>query len=198
MFHFYSVLEGRGAIPAPFPLDIDVPKRGVELFFVISGFILGVPFASHHILKAPKVNLRQYFLRRLTRLEPPYFLSFPLWIALQGVAARRPLSDMLPHLLAHAVYFHNFIYSAFPGAVNTVAWSLEVEVQFYILVPILSLAFAIADHRVRRLVILSSIGVVGFFSNYLYATFHYRYSIGYYLAFFPCWVSGLRPLHHPK
>jgi peptidoglycan/LPS O-acetylase OafA/YrhL len=49
IFHFYSVLEGRGAIPAPIPLDIDVPKRGVELFCVISGFILGVPFASHHI-----------------------------------------------------------------------------------------------------------------------------------------------------
>ena len=59
LFHFYSALEGRGAIPVPIPLDHDLPKRGVELFFAISGFILGVPFASHYILNAPKVRLKQ-------------------------------------------------------------------------------------------------------------------------------------------
>jgi len=120
LFHLYSALEGRGATRVPIPSDHDLPKPGVELFFAISGFILGVPFASHYILSAPKVRLKQYFLRRLTRLEPPYFLSFPLWMALQWVAAGRSFSDMLPHLLSHAVYIYNFIYSAFPGAVNTV------------------------------------------------------------------------------
>jgi peptidoglycan/LPS O-acetylase OafA/YrhL len=49
--------------------------RGVELFFVISGFILGLPFAAHHIEGAPPVNLRKYYLRRLTRLEPPYIVT---------------------------------------------------------------------------------------------------------------------------
>src|SRR5437667_40038 len=47
--------------------------RGVELFFVISGFILGLPFAAHHIAGAPRVSLSKYYLRRLTRLEPPYW-----------------------------------------------------------------------------------------------------------------------------
>jgi peptidoglycan/LPS O-acetylase OafA/YrhL len=184
LFHFYSALEGRGAIPVPIPLNGDLPKRGVELFFAISGFILGVPFASHYIFNAPKVRLREYFLRRLTRLEPPYFLSFPLWMALQWVAAGRPFSDMLPHLLSHAVYIHNFIYGAFPGAVNTVAWSLEIEVQFYTLVPILSLIFAISSPSVRRTVILVAMAAIGLLSNPLYRTTHFRYFIGYYLAFF--------------
>jgi peptidoglycan/LPS O-acetylase OafA/YrhL len=183
-FHLYATLEGRSAVPVPIPLDMDVPKRGVELFFVISGFILGVPFASYHILQAQKVNLKRYFLRRITRLEPPYFLSFPLWMIFQWAAVRRPFSDMLPHLLAHASYTHNFIYSAFPGAVNTVAWSLEIEVQFYTLVPILSFIFAIPRARLRRAVILVSMAAVGLLSNPLYRTVHFRYCIGYYLAFF--------------
>lgn len=182
-FHIYSALE-RGAIPPPFRFDEDLSKRGVELFFAISGFILGVPFASHHLLGTPKVGLKQYFLRRLTRLEPPYFLSFPVWIAMQWVVFRRPLSDMAPHLLANCVYMHNLIFGAFPGAINSVAWSLEVEVQFYVLVPLLSLVFAISDPRLRRTVIVVAMAVVAFLGNPLYRTLHFHYSIAFYLPFF--------------
>jgi peptidoglycan/LPS O-acetylase OafA/YrhL len=46
LFHVYAALE-RGAIPPALPFNTDLAKRGVELFFAISGFILGVPFASH-------------------------------------------------------------------------------------------------------------------------------------------------------
>src|SRR5689334_17092779 len=38
---------------------------GVQLFFGISGFILALPFASHHLRGAKRVSLRGYFLRRL-------------------------------------------------------------------------------------------------------------------------------------
>ena len=183
-FHCYAALENRSALPIPFALNGDLPKRGVELFFAISGFILGVPFASHYIANAPKVKLKQYFLRRLTRLEPPYFLSLLIWMAAQWVSARRPISDMLPHLAAHMVYLHNFIYGAFLGPVNGVAWSLEVEVQFYTLVPILSLVFAISNPRMRRSVILCAMAVIGVATNPLYRTAHFHYFIGYYLAFF--------------
>ncbi len=66
LLHIYAALES-GNVAVPWAMDVDLPKRGVELFFAISGFILGVPFASHRLLQAPKVNLKQYFLRRLTR-----------------------------------------------------------------------------------------------------------------------------------
>ena len=42
-------------------------QRGVQLFFVISGFILGLPFASHYLKGTPKIKVKSYFLRRLTR-----------------------------------------------------------------------------------------------------------------------------------
>jgi peptidoglycan/LPS O-acetylase OafA/YrhL len=183
LFHIYAALE-RGALPLPVEFNTDLAKRGVELFFGISGFILGVPFASHHLMHAPKVKLRQYFLRRLTRLEPPYFLSLFAWAAMQWITAHRSLSDMAPHLLASFVYMHNLIFGGFPGAVNSVAWSLEVEVQFYVLVPLLSLLFAIGDARIRRGVILLVMAVAGVLSNPLYRSLHFHYSIAYYLAFF--------------
>jgi peptidoglycan/LPS O-acetylase OafA/YrhL len=45
--------------------------NGVYLFFAISGFILALPFAKHYLISEPKPKLKAYFLRRLTRLEPP-------------------------------------------------------------------------------------------------------------------------------
>jgi peptidoglycan/LPS O-acetylase OafA/YrhL len=182
-FHIYAALE-IGAIPVPIPFNTDLAKRGVELFFAISGFILGVPFASRYLADAPKVKLKQYFLRRLTRLEPPYFLSLFAWAAMQNIVAHRPLADMAPHLAASAVYLHNLIFGAFPGAVNGVAWSLEVEVQFYCLVPLLALLFMISNAWARRAMILVVMLVAGLLSNRLYSSLHFHASIAYYLAFF--------------
>src|SRR5580704_7458253 len=48
--------------------------RGVQLFFVISGFILGLPFATQYITGGPPVKIGRFYLRRITRLEPPYIL----------------------------------------------------------------------------------------------------------------------------
>jgi peptidoglycan/LPS O-acetylase OafA/YrhL len=49
-------------------------NRGVELFFVISGYIIARPFLRQYRLRGKPVNRGAYYLRRLTRLEPPYVL----------------------------------------------------------------------------------------------------------------------------
>ncbi len=124
--------------------------HGVELFFVISGFILALPFAAHHILGAPPVSLRKYYLRRLTRLEPPYFVTLFVLFALGIWVQGQTFSQQLPHLGASLFYLHNLIYGSASSVVG-VAWSLEIEVQFYLLVPLLTLLFAVHNLRLRRL-----------------------------------------------
>ena len=47
---------------------------GVQLFFVLSGFILGLPFAKHYLKDSNKVSIKSYFFRRISRLEPPYII----------------------------------------------------------------------------------------------------------------------------
>jgi peptidoglycan/LPS O-acetylase OafA/YrhL len=183
LFHLYAGLE-RGTVPAPIPFNTDLAKRGVELFFAISGFILGIPFASRYLLNAPRVNLKQYFLRRLTRLEPPYFISLLVCAAIQMIWSHRSARNIAPHLLASFAYLHNMIYGAFPGAVNGVAWSLEIEVQFYLLVPLLTIVFGITHPMVRRATILVLMLCAGLLSNPMYPTLRLHASIAYYLAFF--------------
>ena len=133
--------------------------HGVELFFVISGFILALPFAAHHINGANRVKLHKYYVRRLTRLEPPYFVTvfvlFALAISVQGETA----VALLPHLGASLVYLHSVIYGTHSPVIG-VAWSLEIEVQFYLLVPLLTLLFAIRNRRMRRLSLIALIIVI--------------------------------------
>lgn len=123
---------------------------GVQLFFVLSGFILALPFASHYLQNDKPISLRAYYLRRLTRLEPPYLISLLLiFILLVFILKSFSFSELLPHLLASAFYVHNFVYGEF-SAVNPVAWSLEIEVQFYIIVPFLAALFGIKSAFWRR------------------------------------------------
>lgn len=125
---------------------------GVELFFVISGFILALPFASHHLKAGPPVRLRSYYLRRVTRLEPPYILTTVILFALLVIVKRESAFQLLPHLAASIVYLHNLIFGQ-PSLVIGVAWSLEIEIQFYLLVPLLASIFAVRGTIPRRALI---------------------------------------------
>lgn len=135
-----------------------VGNHGVELFFVISGFILALPFAAQHLKQGRPVSLRAYYLRRLTRLEPPYFATIFLLMLLGGVMTRALALPLNGHLLASLFYMHNLTYGTFSPVLG-VAWSLEIEMQFYVLVPILTLVFALRERRLRRGVLATAIVV---------------------------------------
>jgi len=129
------------------PALVDRGGRGVLLFFAISGFILAQPFLRQHLLHGQAVSIKAFFKRRLTRLEPPYILSLLIYTLALAVYQRHVGPFMRP-LLAHIVYLHNFFPALEP--INFVTWSLEVEVQFYILAPLLGCLYAIRSTTLRR------------------------------------------------
>ena len=108
---------------------------GVSVFFIISGFILALPFATQKLLNGKQVSLQQYFLRRVTRLEPTYIVTLILYFVMRiWILKYESFNELLPHFFASLFYVHNIVYDAH-SAVNGVAWSLEVEIQFYLLAP---------------------------------------------------------------
>ena len=156
LFHLNAYLTAKSPFYSTAPPNSDwlaqaalVGFRGVELFFVISGFILGLPFAAHYLKGAAPVNLRKYYLRRLTRLEPPYIVALLVLLILNAAIKGAPTAGFYPHFAASLFYLHNLIYGTSSLAMG-VAWSLEIEVQFYLLVPLLTLLFAIRSRTVRR------------------------------------------------
>jgi peptidoglycan/LPS O-acetylase OafA/YrhL len=122
---------------------------GVQLFFIISGFILSMPFAENHLQGKPPISLKKYFKRRLTRLEPPYIINLLALLTLLLLNEGKHLSELSSHFFASLVYMHNLAYQQM-STINHVAWTLEIEVQFYVLAPLLGMVFMIRRGWIRR------------------------------------------------
>lgn len=168
-------------------LPLSNGDRGVQLFFVISGMILARPFARHYLAGEKRVDLRKYYLRRLTRLEPPYLLSILLLVALVEIYTHgRPGPGFSGHVLATMAYVHTLTYAQLP--INFVAWSLEVEIQFYILAPLVMRFFCIPRKGVRRGVLLALMLGMGILQLHGPEGIRFTGSILYYGNFF---LAGL-------
>jgi len=182
-FHIYQYLLDRTGMAPLGTLGIALHngQRGVPLFFVISGFILGRPFAAHYLCGAPPPRLKEYYLRRLTRLEPPYIAAILLvFLGLAAFSSNRGI----PHLLASLAYSHSLIYG-FPNPFFGLAWSLEIEVQFYCLIPALALIFT-APRTVRRWFLFGCMFLGAF--NLMMMPERIHLSI---LGWFQCFAAGL-------
>jgi len=103
---------------------------GVQLFFAISGFMISLPF-----LQGYSPNFFQYIKRRLLRLGIPYIINLLIIYTLLVLVLKQDFHELLPHFFASVSYMHNIVYGSM-SKINFVAWSLEVEFQFYLIAPI--------------------------------------------------------------
>lgn len=157
--------------------------RGVSLFFIISGFVLALPFARHFLKASGPVSLRKYFWRRVTRLEPPYLLSVLLFVTLLGIYARGLTPDLLRHAAFTAVYLHSLVYGTMTP-VNAVSWSLEIEIQFYLIAPLFMQLYRLRSPRVRRAVIAALIFAISLSQAGILSNARACLSILFYAQFF--------------
>ncbi len=129
-------------------------KYGVQVFFAVSGFVLGLPYARHYLTGGPEIKYRTYLKRRLTRLEPPYIAA--LLIRYKPVMAAKGLSflQLFPHFLA-SLFYLNAVFYREPSLLMGIAWTLEIEVQFYLLAPFLARLIFKQKTPVRRAILLA-------------------------------------------
>lgn len=102
---------------------------GVPLFFVISGFCI---HAS--TLNAGQLRVATFFGRRFWRIYPPYLVALFLAVGLAGSSFLRGTDRA--QLWSHLLLIHDFN-PAWIFALNGVFWSIAVEVQLYVLYPLL-------------------------------------------------------------
>ena len=157
-------IPGTGVFARAFAFAFEDGKRGVYLFFTISGFILALPFARHHLQEGNRVNVLSYFRRRLTRLEPPYVLAMLLRTPAVVFAKHTAIATVGIHLLATLFYVHSAIFAEY-STINPPAWSLEVEIQFYLLAPVLTAIFMVRSKATRRALMVAIILLSGALAN---------------------------------
>lgn len=134
---------------------------GVQLFFAISGLVVTLPFARACRLRSPEPTLRSFYLRRLTRIEPPYFIALILYFTASQFFTSS--GAVLSEYLVGMAYAHNLVYGDSAWAFH-IAWSLEIEVQFYLLAPLLARIFRLESALARRVILCLGIAISGWYA----------------------------------
>jgi peptidoglycan/LPS O-acetylase OafA/YrhL len=142
----YHALNGLPAMTAPQGVFLEVAKQGwvgVDLFFVLSGFLITGILMD---VRNPEHALRRFYARRVLRIVPVYFafLLFSLWLApIVGTMHAEEVAQLHRTQLWYWTYsfnlliaFHTWQATSFPLAH---LWSLSVEEQFYLLWPLAAL-----------------------------------------------------------
>ena len=174
-------------------------NRGVPLFFAISGYIIAQPFLRQYTSQGTAVSLKSFYLRRVTRLEPPYIVSLLLYGVVLSIWRAAKHRDVWHSVGLSLLYVHNF----FPRLdfVNPPTWSLEVEIQFYLIAPILALIYRVRSARWRRFTLIGSLVVstlwpanVASEAGFLLPSYFCFFLVGMLLADFPI-ERPSRPKH---
>jgi peptidoglycan/LPS O-acetylase OafA/YrhL len=117
---------------------------GVDLFFVLSGFLI-----SRQLFRAVAAtgtfSLRQFYWKRLLRIVPAYVVVVAVYFALPWIHER----EALPPLWRFATFTQNLGLDVSVSGTFSHAWSLCIEEQFYLALPLVLLAL-VAHGRWRR------------------------------------------------
>lgn len=113
---------------------------GVDVFFVLSGFLITWILADE-MEATGTVSFRRFYLRRVLRLVPTYYSAIVLGLALSATFSGSDFRHLLHSLVLLLTYILNLaVASGFRSpAPLGVAWSLCIEEQFYLLWPLLLL-----------------------------------------------------------
>lgn len=127
-------------LPGKLPQLVATGAHGVDVFIVVSGFCLALPLAGHRrALRVP-----QFYGRRAWRILPPYYVALAIAAVLAlvpatwhlTVARQASVGDVLLHLVTGQAWVPGEV-----GTINGSLWSVALEVQLYLLFPLLVLAW---------------------------------------------------------
>src|SRR5579864_8241078 len=111
---------------------------GVTLFFVLSGFLLFMPFAKSLLFDSPWPLARVFYMRRFLRIIPAYYVC--LFLIILTTHPEYLQRDHLQYLFLFLTFFMDSSRVTF-RQINGPFWTLATEWQFYMLLPIIALAF---------------------------------------------------------
>ena len=155
---------------------------GVELFFLLSGFLLTKILVAEQS-QSGSIQLYKFFMRRIFRIWPLYFLYLSAIVITSLFVIDYPLS--VSRLFGN-IFFYDNIITAVNGFNKNLAtghlWSISVEEQYYIVLPFLVPWLAKPGTKKTGLFIIVSF-ILLFVSRYFFVLAGFRYAAVYVLPF---------------
>ena len=169
---------------------------GVGMFFVISGYCMAGATAKTFKNGINKENYVLYFSKRFLRISIPYYISIVIWFVLinkYGIAIK---STDLIDVISHVTYVHNLSPNTF-FSISGVYWSLAVEMQFYLVLPVVIVVFDSVFLRVILLLLSAAVSV--FVNTYGFGqlvtwgmpTYFYLFVLGWVVALYSSEISAV-------
>ena len=126
-FHL-QVTEGASALQGPVQTFVSHGYLAVDLFFVLSGYVMALNYQGLFATRRRVPDLRKFWLRRFARLYPMYFVGLAFaW----RISSLRPFIP-LPKLFANLAMVQNW---GPWGSINSPSWSISTEAFAYLLFP---------------------------------------------------------------
>jgi peptidoglycan/LPS O-acetylase OafA/YrhL len=183
VFHLWYI----GHIPVYAQVTYAIPVRfvvglryGVFVFFALTGYLIFRPFCRHHFGDGAPVNVGRYLLNRALRILPLYWSVLAL-LLLTGA------DHGTPWLWWHFALFLENQARDTVFLVDGPMWSLVVEVEFYLLLPVFALALSKAT---RGRIGLAVVAVVGLGAASYVERYIHLYPVPANLNVFIDWVTS--------
>lgn len=131
IYHFIDVIKWNEFPSSGALLWFRAGWMAVDLFFVISGFVVGLAiyFDINSTDKSPiKSYRKKFFINRFVRIIPLYFLTN--LVVLIFINPNLIFDHLLKNIFLHIFFLQNF-FPEYRGILNGVTWSLVPELQFY-------------------------------------------------------------------
>lgn len=129
---------------------------GVELFFIMSGFLVARPLVAHAVLGGKPVAFTEFWRRRVARIWPAYLVALAGAVAL-GIGRIDGVGGWVKHGLLIQTQFEDR-----GGTGLRPSWTLVVEVAFYAAVLPLGALVAKARHRSHDAWVVLCLGLFAF------------------------------------
>jgi peptidoglycan/LPS O-acetylase OafA/YrhL len=165
LFHYFIL---SGGVPHWLPGLARFGWTGVDLFFVLSGFLISSQLFAQ-IAFGQRISLRQFFIKRIFRILPAYLLTVTLYFSLHIFREK----EALPPLWKFLTFTQNFDLNLRDFGTFSHAWSLCLEEHFYLLLPLLLLMLQLTGWFKRSYILLAFLFVAGFIVRWYCYTYLY-------------------------
>ena len=128
---------------------------GVDLFFVLSGFLISGQLFKE-IENKGSISLKTFYIKRFFRIIPAYFFTLFLYFTFPFFRERETLSP----LWKFVTFTQNYGLDVISRGTFSHAWSLCIEEQFYLILPLFLLI--LMPRQLFRYMAVLIIAVIGF------------------------------------
>lgn len=154
LFHYFILSGGE---PEWLPNVAKFGWTGVDLFFVLSGFLISSQLFAQ-IKQEQKISFKQFFLKRFFRIVPAFVITIALYFFFPFFREK----ESLPPLWKFLTFTQNLGLNLKDYGTFSHAWSLCVEEHFYLFLPIIIIFLQLSKLLKKSYWLLIALFLFGF------------------------------------